>query len=324
MRSVMRSVLVAVSAVLLAFPASAGAYSLDYEAPDTSVSKGDPLTFAVRTTAPEGSVTIRVSGSDEVDGDGLLSGPDGTWLDEHPKQALSDLQVWSVPSASVLRRRPGHYYWQAYVTGDAAEGAEEPIGPVQGLDVTLPAADKGRGSLSPRFGKTGRTSFYLSSKRFPAGVSGKRFQTVIKTAATRWGLKALRWTSVKAGVKDGFNVAGFSSDVPSGTLGVQTDFMKHGRIVESDLALRTGENWNPGPNYPALDEIDLESVLLHELGHMAGNKKHTARCANSPMDDALGAGEWWRGARDKWFGDCTSGATASSAGRLVHRVVSID
>jgi len=57
---------------------------------------------------------------------------------------------------------------------------------------------------------------------------------------------------------------------------------------------------------------------------MAGNKKHTARCANSPMDEALGAGEWWRGARDKWFGDCTSGATASSAGRLVHRVVTVD
>ena len=37
-----------------------------------------------------------------------------------------------MPSASVLRQRPGHYYWQAYVTGDAAT-REEPIGPVQEL-----------------------------------------------------------------------------------------------------------------------------------------------------------------------------------------------
>ena len=82
MRTVMRSVLVAASLALLAFPASASAYELGYEAPDTTVSRGEPLTFAIRTTAPEGSVTIRVSGNDEVDDNGLLIGPDGTWLDE--------------------------------------------------------------------------------------------------------------------------------------------------------------------------------------------------------------------------------------------------
>ena len=323
MRTGMRSVLIAAALALLAFPASASAYELGYEAPDTTVSRGEPLTFAIRTTAPEGSVTIRVSGSDDVDDTGLLTGPDGTWLDETAKQALDDLQVWSVPHASILRQRPGHYYWQAYVTGAGAQSADELIGPVQELTVALPAADKGRGTLAPRFGKKGNASFYLSSKSFPASVTGKRFQTVIKTAASRWGLKAKRWTSVKAGVRDGYNVAGFSNDVESGVLGVQTDFMKNGRVIERDLALRAGENWAAGPDYPALDEIDLESVLLHELGHMAGNKKHTSRCANSPLDEALGAGEWWRGSRDKWFGDCTSGARASSV-RLAHRVVVLD
>ena len=43
------------------------------------------------------------------------------------------------------------------------------------------------------------------------------------------------------------------------------------------------------------------------------------------MIEALGAGEWWRGSRDKWFGDCTSGARASSVRKtLVHRIVRID
>ena len=53
-------------------------------------------------------------------------------------EATADLAVWSVPANSVLRQRPGHYYWQAYLTGDSANGAEEPIGPVQELTVTLP------------------------------------------------------------------------------------------------------------------------------------------------------------------------------------------
>ena len=111
--------------------------------------------------------------------------------------------------------------------------------------------------------------------------------------------------------------------MPAGVLGLQTDYIKRGKVVERDLALRAGENWAAGPDYPALDEVDLESVLIHELGHMAGNKAHTARCANSPMDEALGAGEWWRGSRDKWFGDC--GASAASVRKtLAHRVVRAD
>jgi hypothetical protein len=328
MGAMMRPVLASVL-VLLALPASAAAQTplppLEYAAPVASVSRGAPLTFAVRTSAPDGTVVVRVSGHDDVDADGLLTGADGTWLDETATQATADLAVWSVPASSVLRRRPGHYYWQAYLTADAATGAEEPVGPVEELTVTLPYADKGRGKLFPKYGRRGvKTSFYLSSAGFPDTVTGVRFQKVVKTAASRWGLKTLRWTSVEAGVQDGFNVAGFSSSVEPGVLGVQTDFVKRGRIVESDLALNAGENWNAGPDYPALDQVDLESVVLHELGHMAGNKKHRARCTNSPMIDALGAGEWWRGARDKWFGDC--GASASAVGRKTfrHRIVRVD
>jgi hypothetical protein len=328
MGAVMRPVLASVL-VLLALPAGAWAQTplppLEYAAPVASVSRGAPLTFAVRTAAPDGTVVVRVSGHDDVDADGLLTGPDGTWLDETATQATADLAVWSVPANSVLRQRPGHYYWQAYLTADAATGAEEPVGPVQELTVTLPYADKGRGKLYPKFGRRGvQKRFYLSSAGFPDAVSGTRFEKVVRTAASRWGLKALRWTSVKAGVQDGFNVAGFSSKVEAGVLGVQTDYIKRGRVVESDLALSASENWNAGPDYPALDQVDLESVVLHELGHMAGNKKHRARCTNSPMIEALAAGEWWRGARDKWFGDC--GASASSVGRktFLHRVIRID
>src|SRR3954470_20880008 len=115
MGAVMRPVLASLL-VLLALPASASAQTplppLEYAAPTASISRGAPLTFAVRTAAPDGSVVVRVSGSDEVDADGRLIGPDGTWLDEAASQATADLAVWSVPANSVLRQRPGHYYWQ--------------------------------------------------------------------------------------------------------------------------------------------------------------------------------------------------------------------
>ncbi|MBE2316633.1 hypothetical protein DVA67_011645 [Solirubrobacter sp. CPCC 204708] len=320
----MRPVLASVGLALLAFPASASAVELNYEAPAASISRGAPLTFAVRTDAPESSVVVRVSGGNEIDEDGLLTGPEGTWLDEPATQALEDLQVWSVPNASILRQRPGRYHWQAYVSGD---GADRPIGPVRQLTVTLPAVDRGRGKLYPKFGRKGSAGFLVSTANLPASVSKTRLKTLARTTAKRWNLKAGTTTKLLAGVEDGRSVAGFSADVPSGTLGVQTDYLRNGRVVERDLALHAAENWAAGPNYPALDEIDLESVLLHEFGHMAGNKQHESRCVNSPLDEVLGAGEWWRGARDHWFGDCTAAVSAASALRakaFAHRVVRVD
>ena len=300
--------------------------ALDYDGPAARISRGSRLNFRVLTDAPAGSVVVRVSGSDDTDEDGLLSGDDGEWVDETAAPAGDGVQSWTPPASSILRQRPGHYFWQAYLTGAAADDAEEPIGPIRELTVTQPLALRGHGKLFPRFGRGGTTSFYLSASGFPSGVSSKRFQAVAKSTAARWGLHALRWTSAVAGRQDGFNVAGFSSAVPDGVLGVETDYTQRGRVIERDLALNAGQDWADGPDYPALDEVDLESVLLHELGHMAGNRRHRKRCANSPMIQALGEGEWWRGARDHWFADCTRRASAARVrfGELAHRVIAID
>jgi hypothetical protein len=300
--------------------------ALDYEGPAARISRGAKLRFAVRTDAPAGSVVVRVSGSDDTDDEGLLSGEEGDWVDETATPAGEGVQTWTPPASSILRQRPGHYFWQAYLTGAPAEDAEEPVGPVRQLTVTQPMALRGRGKLFPRFGRGGNTSFYLSAGEFPGDVSSKRFQTLARTTAARWGLHALRWTSAGAGKQDGFNVAGFSSRVPDDVLGVETDYTLRGRVIERDLALNANQNWADGPDYPALDEVDLESVLLHELGHMAGNRRHRKHCANSPMIEALGEGEWWRGARDHWFAGCARGARAARAGErlLSHRVIAID
>ncbi len=301
-----------------------GLGELDYNSPAARISRGTPLVFAVRTEAPAGSVVIRVSSSDDTDADGRLADEDGAWVDETATAGGDGLQTWTAPASSLLRRRPGHYFWQAYLQGEAADESEDPIGPVRELVVTQPMAFRGRGKLFPKFGRGGGTSFYLSSAGFPATVTGKRFRALAKETAARWGLRTLRWTSAVAGRQDGFNVAGFSSAVPDDVLGVETDYTVRGRVIERDLALNPDENWTAGPDYPALDEVDLESVLLHELGHMAGNRRHRKHCANSPMIDALGEGEWWRGSRDHWFADCSGSAHMSRAGVLAHRVIRID
>jgi hypothetical protein len=319
----MRRLLAVLVVAGLVLPATASASSeLEYVGPAASIPRGAPLTFAVRTAAAPGSVTVRMAGALATDASGLLTGPEGMWLDEAATPLADGVLGWTAPSSSVLRRRPGTYYWQAFVQ----EPTGTVVGPVQRLVVRLPAADRGRGRLYPRFGRKGAATFLLSSTDLPEAVSRARFRTLARTTAARWGLRASRWTSLVAGVRDGHDVAGFSADVPEGVLGVETDFTSGGRVVEQDLALNAAEDWAAGPGYPGLAEIDLESVLLHELGHMAGNKRHRPLCANSPMIVALGAGEWWRGARDHWFAGCsaTAARASSASGLLVHRVVRMD
>ena len=88
---------------------------------------------------------------------------------------------------SVLRQRPGHYYWQAYLTGDAATAPRSRSAPCRSSTVTLPAADKGRGSLFPRYGRRGRDELLPVLDGFPVTVDRPRFQKVVKTAAGALG-----------------------------------------------------------------------------------------------------------------------------------------
>src|SRR4051795_6263968 len=101
MGAVMRPVLASIL-VLLALPGTAAAQAplppLEYAAPVASISRGAPLTFAVRTTAPDGTVVVRVSGHDAVGDEGLVPGAEGTWRGEPAPQAAADLAVWSAPA----------------------------------------------------------------------------------------------------------------------------------------------------------------------------------------------------------------------------------
>jgi hypothetical protein len=54
--------------------------------------------------------------------------------------------------------------------------------------------------------------------------------------------------------------------------------------------------------------MDLETVILHELGHVAGNRFHVPRgCADTPMVIGLATGEWWRSTTDFSYRGCNRG-----------------
>ena len=55
------------------------------------------------------------------------------------------------------------------------------------------------------------------------------------------------------------------------------------------------------------------AAIVHELGHAAGNARHTAQgCHDTPMVVGLANGEWWRSPQDWSYRRCTGGTRASA------------
>ena len=159
----------------------------------------------------------------------------------------------------------------------------------------------------------------------------------MRNSARRWRLDARGPVKRVPRVGDGHDDVGFAAALVSqGALGTTTLLRQNyvrvrrvcaatgcrttrtplgTRVVERDLALLPDVPWAEGPAHPTSEEYDLETVVLHELGHWAGNLRHTpVGCHDTPMVKGLGPGEWWRSSSDWHYDACGAGrARAASA-----------
>jgi hypothetical protein len=173
----------------------------------------------------------------------------------------------------------------------------------------------------------------------PSGVDAQRLHELSAKSASRWRLQLVGDTSAQPGAKDGTQVVGFSASTHPEALGVTTvwsrtrfkvktirtcrrisgkrycrvtkRYIKDGvEVVEKDVQLNPFVPWEQGPSYPTPPEYDLESTILHELGHFAHPLKdnHVSGCENTPMIESLAPGEYWRDA-DDWLRIGCSGST---------------
>lgn len=204
--------------------------------------------------------------------------------------------------------------------------------------------------------------YKLNSDYLPAGLDVATYQALIARSGARWGLSNDGVSTEIPGVYDGVDTVGFSAALDAGTLGLTTiwrklyyghrkkrchhvrrhrrlikkckkgkRYVKATRVLEEDTEFNTLSPWNYGPGYPDDAHLDLETVMIHEFGHFAGNE-HIYGCRNSPMSVALDTGEWWHGVSDwRRFGCSASSrhkpsipGAARLAGRLRVRNVIVD
>jgi hypothetical protein len=332
---------------LLAAPARAQAPAPTPVAPidSTKVQTGAPVTFTARG---QGALVVRVSASPApVDGCGAI-GEDGGRFDGSPSPTDPTL-VQFTASAGLAA---GEWVWQVSSAADCTAGpvrrivadgtaAAKPAAPAQ--PATTPATTRtpklARAAIPQRIGTSNHALFVLALGKGSPAVSRSRLVALVRNSARRWRLDARGPVDRVPRLGDGHSDVGFAGALVSSGALATTTLLRQSyvrvrrvcsagscrtartpagtRVVERDLALRPDLPWAAGPAYPTADEIDLETVLLHELGHYAGNLRHTpVGCHNTPMVKALGPGEWWRSPTDWHYDACAGGRARAAAASL--------
>jgi hypothetical protein len=295
-----------------------------------TVQAGTPVAFSANG---QGALVVHVSASPKpVDGCGAI-GDDGGRFDGSVSPADPTLVQFTAPAGLAA----GQWYWQVASPADCAAA------PARRLVVTAAATPApartprlAHAPIPQRIGTSNHALFVLALGKSSPAVSRSRFITLVSNSAKRWRLDARGPVDRVPRLGDGHSDVGFAGALVSpGALATTTLLRQNyvrvrricsasscrtartpagSRVVERDLALRPDLPWAPGPAYPTAGEIDLETVLLHELGHFAGNLRHTpVGCHDTPMVSALGPGEWWRSPTD-WHYDNCAGASARAVG----------
>jgi hypothetical protein len=231
----------------------------------------------------------QANGTPEAGDPALFDFPGGRWFDQ-----------------------PGTYYWQVNRTG--ADGSCTATA-VRRLTLTaaIPARPELAGLSQERIprsvGTSNGASFRIRTSGVPAGVSRARFLALVRNSARRWRLHSLGTLSGQPRFGNGRSEVGFSNtQVPREALAVTIIGRRRGGRLERDLIIRADIPWDEGPDHPTRRQYDLETVILHEMGHFAGNEFHVPRgCRDTPMVVGLARGEWWRSTTDFSYRACNTG-----------------
>jgi hypothetical protein len=225
---------------------------------------------------------------------------------------------------------PGTWFWQAVSPSNCSAG------PARRLVVRAAAL----APIPAGIGSSNHAHLVIATAGVGEGVSRARLVALVRRSADRWRLQVDAVVRRAPHLGDARSDVGFSARlVPRGALGV-TYLERTRRVLarrvcsstgcravrtplaamvnERDLALRPDVDWQPGPAHPGRRQFDLETVIIHELGHLAGNRHHTQTgCRDTPMVRALDRGEWWRSPLDFHYSECDG----DPGGRVVRRTI---
>jgi hypothetical protein len=208
--------------------------------------------------------------------------------------------------------QPGTYYWQVDRAGADGSCTATAVRRVT-LSGAIPARPELAGLSQERIprsvGTSNGASFRIRTSGVPAGVSSARFLALVRNSARRWRLHSLGTLPGRPRFGNGRSEVGFSTtQVPREALAVTVIGRRRGGGLERDLIIRADIPWDEGPEHPTGRQYDLETVILHEMGHFAGNEFHVPRgCRDTPMVVGLARGEWWRSTGDFSYRACNTG-----------------
>jgi hypothetical protein len=278
-------------------------------AADARLTAGTAPGLRARSVAGDTGLELRVSRiQTPVDACGRISAE----VAQAPGAAVADdPSLYDFPTAPWYDA-PGTYFWQVIRTdADGSCTATAPRRLV--LTAALPArpelAGLSRERIPGRIGSSNGTTFSIRMGGIPAGVSHARVLALVRNSGRRWRLHSAGRLPGRPRFGNGRSEVGFStSQVPRQALAVTIIGRRRGGGLERDLILRADIPWQQGPDHPTRAQIDLETVLLHEFGHVAGNRFHAPRgCRDTPMVVGLATGEWWRSTGDFSYRACTAG-----------------